>query len=134
MNTSADTELLYLALTALVTALMWIPYVLNAFVVRGIWGTMANPSADAKPLSAWATRLKNAHANAVENLVIFAALILTLNALEISNNTTVTAAIVFFWARLAHYVIYGLGIAGLRTVAFLIAWACLIALAVQVLP
>jgi uncharacterized MAPEG superfamily protein len=134
MNIDTQTELFYLILTCLITAMMWIPYILNAFLVRGIWGTMQNPSADTKPLSPWAQRLKNAHSNAVENLVVFAPLALAVHILGISNNVTVTAVTTYFWARVAHYIIYGLGIPGLRTVAFVIGWACIIALAVQLLP
>lgn len=134
MNADTHTELFYLTLLALVTAMMWVPYILNSFVVRGIMGTMANPSADAKPLSDWAQRLQAAHKNAIENLVVFAALVLTANAVDISNDVTTAAAITFFWARIAHYVIYGAGIPVLRTVAFLIGWACLVAIAMQLLP
>jgi uncharacterized MAPEG superfamily protein len=134
MSINTQTELFYLILTCLVTALMWIPYILNSFIVRGIWGTMQNPSADARPLSLWAQRLKSAHANAVENLVVFAPLALAVHILGTSNNVTVAAVTAYFWARVAHYIIYGLGIPGLRTVAFLIGWAAIIALAVQLLP
>ena len=69
------TELFYLALVATFTALMWIPYVLNRFAVWGINDTVGYPD-NPKPLAPWAERLKRAHANAVENLVVFATLVL----------------------------------------------------------
>ena len=40
--------------------------------VLGLTGVFANPSAGDKRLARWAERAKRAHANAVENLVIFA--------------------------------------------------------------
>ena len=32
-----STELTYLTLTATLTALLWVPYLLNAVAVRGMW-------------------------------------------------------------------------------------------------
>ncbi|HEX7048182.1 MAG TPA: MAPEG family protein, partial [Gammaproteobacteria bacterium] len=71
-----NTELMYLVWVTLLTAILWVPYVLNRFAVRGIADTVGYPS-DPKPLAPWAERLKAAHGNAVENLVVFAALLLT---------------------------------------------------------
>ncbi|NGX98145.1 MAG: hypothetical protein G4V63_23950, partial [Candidatus Afipia apatlaquensis] len=55
---------------------LWVPYVLNRCQVRGLGGAMANPSRNDKPLAEWANRLLFAHDNAVENLVVFAPLVL----------------------------------------------------------
>jgi uncharacterized MAPEG superfamily protein len=83
---------------------------------------------DPKPLAPWAERLKKAHYNAVENLVMFAALVLLLNALGISNAVTVMACNVYFWSRLAHYLVYSAGIPWLRTLSFTVSWVCVLAL------
>lgn len=115
-----NTELYWLALTAFMTACFWIPYILNRMMVRGVMGAMANPSPDLKPQPAWAERAKAAHANAVENLVVFATLVLVANAADISGGMVATAAIIYFWARLAHFIVYTLGIPVARTLAFLI--------------
>jgi hypothetical protein len=66
--------------------LLWIPYILNRCQVRGLGGAMANPSRNDKPHAEWATRLMFAHDNAVENLVMFAPLVLILNAIDYSRN------------------------------------------------
>jgi len=50
-----------------------------------------------------ATRLSE---NMLENMVLFAALVLTANAAGVSNDTTVLGAQIFFYARIAHAVIY----------------------------
>jgi uncharacterized MAPEG superfamily protein len=84
-------------------------------------------------MSAWAERLKKAHDNAVENLVVFASLVLVANALDISNNATTSAAAVYFWARLVHPVVYALGIPWLRTLAFAVAWGGILCIAWQVI-
>jgi uncharacterized MAPEG superfamily protein len=111
-------ELFWLTLTVAMTGLMWIPYILDRIAVRGLMEAMDNPKPGATPQSAWAMRMYFAHTNAVENLVIFASLVLIANALDISTRTTAIACAVYFWARLAHFAIYALGIPMLRTLTF----------------
>ncbi len=126
-------ELFWLTLTVILTGLIWIPYILDRFATRGIMGTFDNPMPDSAAPSVWAYRMKNAHANAVENLVVFAPLVLILNALAISTPATVTACAVFFWARLVHLVVYVLGIPVVRTLAFLVGFGCQVVLALAIL-
>lgn len=113
-------ELFWLTLTVVLTGLLWIPYMLDRAMVRGLMGTMANPSRNDTPQSAWAQRLYFAHTNAVDNLVVFAPLVLILDTAGRSTPATVAACAVYFWARLAHAVVYALGIPVLRTLAFFI--------------
>jgi uncharacterized MAPEG superfamily protein len=111
-------ELLWLTLTVILTGVLWIPYTLDRIMVRGLMGAMANPTRNDTPQSAWAQRLYFAHTNAVENLVVFAALVLILDGMGHSTMSTAIACAVYFWARLAHVIIYALGIPVLRTLAF----------------
>jgi uncharacterized MAPEG superfamily protein len=111
-------ELFWLTLTVIFTGLLWIPYIINRCQVRGLGGTMANPSRTDKPQAEWANRLMFAHDNAVENLVILAPLVLILNAIDYSTKWTVLACAVYFWSRVAHLIFYTLGIPVLRTLAF----------------
>jgi uncharacterized MAPEG superfamily protein len=55
-----------------------------------------------------------------------------LDALAISTPTTVLAAAVFFWARLAYVVIYTIGIPVLRTLAFTVGFAAEAALVLAI--
>jgi hypothetical protein len=87
------------------TGLFWVPYILDRTMVRGLVGAMGNPSPADKAQSAWALRMMAAHDNAVENLVIFAPLVLATQALNISTPATGFACVLYFWSRLAHYVI-----------------------------
>ncbi len=112
------TELFWLTLTVILTGLMWIPYIIDRTIVRGVVGVVANPSRSAKPQSAWAQRLYFAHTNAVENLVLFATLVLILNGQDYSTRATASACAVYFWARLAHAIVYTAGVPVLRTLAF----------------
>jgi len=118
------TELYWLTLTILMTALFWIPYVLDRPFVRGFKPFLleAHPETGTRH-SEWAQRAMRAHHNAVENLVIFAPAIGIAHALNISSPATRAAAIVYFFARLAHFVVYTAGIPLTRTLAFTIGWA-----------
>jgi uncharacterized MAPEG superfamily protein len=111
-------ELFWLTLTVALTGVLWLPYILDRILVRGLMGAMANPRSDDAPQSTWADRLIAAHGNAVENLVVFAALVLTAHALGIASATTAFAAALYFWARLVHAVVYTLGVPVLRTLSF----------------
>jgi uncharacterized MAPEG superfamily protein len=115
-------ELFWLTMTVILTGILWVPYAINRSQVRGLSGALANPSRGDKPHAPWATRLIFAHDNAVENLVIFAPLVLILNALDYSTTWTALAAAVYFWARVAHVIVYTLGLVGFRTAAFTVAF------------
>ena len=125
-------ELKYLTWVAVLTALMWIPYVLNMITVRGLMDAVGYPK-NPKPLATWASRMKGAHNNAVENLVVFAALVLVAHAAGANNETTALACAVYFWARLVHFVVYALCIPWIRTLSFVVGVGCQIAIACQIL-
>ncbi len=123
-------ELSSLIWVVALSAIMWIPYILNTIMVRGLVTAMGYPD-DPKPLAPWAARMKAAHYNAVENLVVFATLVLVLNAAGISNETTVFACEIYFWARLVHYIVYAAGVPWVRTLSFAVSWVCSVTLLTQ---
>ncbi|HET7283019.1 MAG TPA: MAPEG family protein [Sphingomicrobium sp.] len=125
------TELLYLTLVTALTGLLWVPYVLERMVTWGLMPTVGYP-ANPPEQSAWARRLMKAHANAVENLVVFAALVLVAQDLNVSNGATATAAIVYFWARVVHPIAYVFAIPWLRTLAFAVGFIAQVTIAVQI--
>jgi uncharacterized MAPEG superfamily protein len=110
-------ELHYLVLVTVLTAILWVPYVLNRLAVRGIPDTVGYPE-NPRPQAAWAARLQKAHGNAVENLVVFATLVLAAHAAGLSNEQTVFAAQLYFWGRLVHAIAYTLAWPWVRTLAF----------------
>ncbi len=112
--------------------IMWVPYILNVVMVRGLVDAVGYP-ANPKPMADWAQRMKAAHSNAVESLVVFAALVFVANVAGISNDTTVLACTVYFWARVVHFVSYTLGVPWVRTLAFAVSWAAMVAILVQLL-
>ena len=125
-------ELFWLTLTVALTGLLWIPYILDRCKVRGLKATMDNPKPNDTPQSPWAMRLYFAHTNAVENLVLFAPLVLILDSYQISTPTTAAACAVYFWARLAHVIIYALGIKVLRTLTFTVGFIALVTLVLAI--
>ena len=125
-------ELFWLTLTVILTGLLWVPYVLNRTAVRGIGGAMANPTRSAAPHAEWATRLMFAHDNAVENLIVFAPLVLILAQLDYSTKWTVYASAVYFWARLAHLIVYTMGLPVFRTLAFTVGFLAQAVLALAI--
>jgi uncharacterized MAPEG superfamily protein len=125
-------ELFWLTLTVILTGILWIPYTINRCQIRGLSGAMANPSRGDKPLNEWASRLMFAHDNAVENLVIFAPLVLILNAIDYSTKWTVLASAVYFWSRVAHLIVYTLGLPVFRTLAFCVGFAAQAVLALAI--
>ena len=125
-------EFFWLMATIILTGLMWIPYILDRAAVRGLAGAMGNPSPADKPQAPWAQRMMAAHANAVENLVLFAPLVLIAHALQISTATTAAACAVYFWARLAHFIAHTLGIPVLRTLVWTVGWLALVVLVLAI--
>src|SRR5215471_7269349 len=105
-------ELFWLTLTVILTGLLWVPYILNRVQVRGLGGSMANPSRNDKPHAAWATRL-----------------MLILAQIDYSTKWTVWACAVYFWARVAHLIVYTLGLPVFGTLAFTVGFLAQVVLA-----
>jgi len=119
-------DLRWLAYSALLALIVWLPYVLAATGKRGLSVLAGYPTGNYTDLPDWAQRAYRAHMNLIENLVPFAALVLTASVAGAANETTALAAQAFFWARLAQALIHIAGIPWLRTAAFFVGWlACL---------
>jgi uncharacterized MAPEG superfamily protein len=67
------------------------------------------------PATGWAGRAARAHRNMIENLVLFAALILIATLSNRTDSMTLLGAQIFFWARLVYAFVYVAGIPWLRT-------------------
>ena len=126
------TELTYLALVTILTSLLWIPYILNMILVRGLADAVGYPE-DPAPLSPWSARMKAAHTNAVENLVVFAALVLIAHAIGVSNEATAMASQIYLWARSVQGLSDTARIPWVLTISFTAGFACPITLAWQLL-
>ena len=125
-------ELWALTITATATSLMWLPYVTARMRARGLLAIApTDPGFPAEP--EWAKRASRAHGNAVENLAVFAPVVLTAALLEVSTPATRLAAYVYLGARLVHYVIHVAGIPYIRTLAFLVGVCATLVIAAAIL-
>ena len=131
MNHLITPELHWLVLTLLMTALFWLPYILNRIIETGVWATLGVPKL--RPDAAWAERLMRAHANAIENLAIFAPLVLAVQFTGINTASTATACMVYLCARLVHMLAYLAAIPVIRTLAFTAGFFCQMVLALTLL-
>jgi len=118
VDVTLTTELRLLTYTAFICLVLWIPHVLAVIKVRGLGRVVGYPTGGTEDLPAWGQRAQRAHMNLVENLAPFAALVLVAHAIGVSNPATVLGAQLFFYARIAHFVVMFAGIPWLRTVAF----------------
>jgi uncharacterized MAPEG superfamily protein len=126
-------EVLYTTLAAAFTGLLWIPLIVNRLREMGAWKALTNPQPDVRPHAEWAYRLANAHRNAIENLAVFAPLALAVQVRGLATPLTAAAAATFFFARVAHAVIYTFGVPLLRTVAFTVGFGCQMLMAARLL-
>ena len=123
MSNTLTTELFWLTMTITMTALMWVPYIINRVIEQGMGQAILDPQGDKTTRFNWARRMMQAHYNSIENLALFAPLVLILHVTKMSTEYTTMACIVYFYARLAHYLFYSFGVPGLRTPAFAIGFA-----------
>ena len=125
------TDLSMLAWTSGLTALLWLPYILVRIAKYGVMEALTY-RADSQPVPAWADRAKKAHYNAIENLPVFAALVLVAHLTGAANDATAAAAVTYFVARLVHYPVYVANIPFMRTLAFAVGWLSLVCIFYQI--
>lgn len=112
-------ELALLVWAVLLTFVQMLVAVMGATAQVGLPALAGNREGLA-PCSGWAGRAARAHHNMLENLVLFASLVLVALAAGRTNGTTLLGAQLFFWARLVYAVVYLAGIPWLRTALWLV--------------
>jgi uncharacterized MAPEG superfamily protein len=90
------TDLQYLACTALLTASLWIPYIVCQSMTNGVLAPQNYADPAPRPVPLWGQRANRAHINAVEAFAPFAALILIAQVAGKADATTAFCAIAFF--------------------------------------
>ena len=78
-------------------------------------------------------RLQRLTANMQENLILFAIVVLVANASGTSNGTTAMAASAFFYARVAHAIVYAFGWPMIRPLFYFIGLGATLVIGWQVL-
>ena len=111
-------DLTYLALTAILTAALWIPYVIAQVTTNGFLTPANYVDPTPRPLPPWGKRADRTYLNAVESFAPFAALVIVAHLAGKADAMTAFWAMSFFWLRVAHALVYLLGIAYVRTIVF----------------
>lgn len=115
------TEVELLVWMAFWTVNLSVPGTVGLVMAGGFPAGMGNRDASALPeIPEWAARANRAHRNQLENLPVFAALVLAASMAEVPTEATITGATMFFWARIVHGLVYMAGIPYIRTIAFAI--------------
>lgn len=133
MTTVDNVEFHWLLFTITMTALMWLPYIINRMHEQGILKALWDPDGHTEARAAWANRMRRAHENAVENLVVFAPLVLLVLLTGRSSDVSMLAVQIYFYARLSHYIVFSLAVPVLRVVSFLAGFAAQIMLVMALL-
>ena len=120
MNTPLSDEFYWLILTILMTSLFWLPYIINRMFEQGLVNALWDPYGHTDTNKAWARRMMQAHGNAVENLALFAPLVILIQLTGTNSSTTATACMIYFFTRLTHYLAFTFAVPLLRVVTFLI--------------
>lgn len=133
MNHELSREFFWLTMTLLMTAVFWVPYILNRMLEQGILTALWDPHGRTETRREWARRMIQAHTNGVENLVIFAPLVILVQIVGVNSSTTAAACMVYFFARLLHYLVFTFGIPLFRVVTFLVGFGAQLVLGVSLL-
>lgn len=129
---------IYLALSGVLTVLLWTPYILARLFVWGLPTFLNNypegfPASQPEP-PLWAQRAQRAHLNMVETMPAFVAVVVAAAMLETGTAAAVAQwAAVFFYARVLHAIVYIAGVPYLRTPVYLVSWAAILMIGAEVL-
>ena len=107
-------ELMWLVWAVALTVVQMLIAVTGAFTQVGLMPLVGNRE-NFPALTGWVGRADRAHHNALENLVLFASLVLVAVVANKTNEMTLLGAQIFFWARLVYAAVYLAGIPWLRT-------------------
>src|ERR1700752_5256878 len=107
-------ELMYLACAVALTLVQMLVAGTGSASQVGAMTLFGNRE-DLPALMGWAGRAQRAHRNMLENLVLFAALVLVAQIAGRDNAMTALGAQLFFWARVVYVPVYLIGIPWLRT-------------------
>jgi len=128
-----STELKYLAFTAMLTAALWIPYIVCQVMTNGFLAAENYVDPAARPVPLWGKRADRVYLNAVETFAPFAALVILIHLAGKENATTAFLAMSFFWLRLAHAVVYWFGIPFIRTPIFTLGFVTVLGLFIELM-
>jgi uncharacterized MAPEG superfamily protein len=119
-------DLYYLAYTAMLTAALWIPYIVCQVLTNGFLAPENYVDPAPRPVPLWGQRAHRAYLNAVECFAPFAALVIVAHIAGKSDAMTGFWAASFFWLRLAHAAVYWFAVPFVRTLVFTLAFVTVV--------
>jgi uncharacterized MAPEG superfamily protein len=119
-------DLKYLALTAILTASLWIPYVVAQVMTNGFLTPPNYVDPSPRPIPLWGKRADRTYLNAVESFAPFAAIVIVAHLTGKADAMTAFWAAWFFWMRLAHAVVYLTAIPYVRTLVFTLGYVAVV--------
>jgi uncharacterized MAPEG superfamily protein len=126
-------DLKYLAFTAMLTASLWIPYIVAQAATNGFLAPPNYVDPTPRPVPLWGRRADRVYLNAVETFAPFAVLVILIHLAGKANAMTGFWAASFFWLRVAHAVVYLAAIPYIRTIIFVLGYICIISLFVELI-
>jgi uncharacterized MAPEG superfamily protein len=127
------TDLKYLAFTAMLTAALWVPYIVCQVMTNGFLAAENYVNPSPRPVPLWGQRADRVYMNAVETFAPFAALVILIHIAGKENGTTAFLTMSFFWLRVAHAIVYWAAIPFIRTLIFTLGFVCVIGLFYQLM-
>lgn len=116
------TDLQMLFAVSVLSLIQIMPYSMAYMKHWGITGIVSNRE-NMPALPAWANRAIEAQRNLNENLIHFAVFVLLVHALGLSNEMSALGATIFFYSRLAYWLVYIAGIVWVRSMLWMAAIA-----------
>lgn len=125
-------ELMLLVWAAVLTMVQAVVAAQGAFAQVGLFALAGNREG-MREITGWGGRAARAHRNMLENLVLFAVLVIAAVLADKTNGTTLLGAQIFLWARVAYAVVYVAGIPWLRTAIWGVSVAGLVMIFLQLI-
>lgn len=128
-----STDLKYLAYTAMLTASLWIPYVVAQVMTNGFLAPPNYVDPAPRPVPLWGKRADRVYLNAIETFAPFAALVILIQLAGKADATTAFWTQSFFWLRVVHAIVYWTAIPYIRTLVFTLGYVAVIGLFVELM-
>jgi uncharacterized MAPEG superfamily protein len=125
-------ELMLLTWAAVLTLVQAVVAAQGAMMQVGL-SALAGNREGMPDIRGWGGRAARAHRNMLENLVLFAVLVLVAAVTDKTNGTTLLGAQIFLWARVVYAGVYIAGIPWLRTGVWVVSMVGLAMIFVQLL-
>jgi uncharacterized MAPEG superfamily protein len=125
-------DLTYLSYTALLSASLWILYVICQVRTNGFLKPENYADPTVRPMPLWGHRAHRAYLNSVEVFAPFAALVIVAHILG-KGDAVAIWAMGFFWLRVIHALVFWFAVPYIRTIVFTLGYFCVLGIFWQII-